>query len=123
MEEAKKVDNIFVKGKRACSALFEMISQEMRSLLVGELLHLCHELYHITARLAVAETPEAIDRGRDDEAAVGCVRADGARSSQLIACFLQLDAEHVADLLDRNSLPQGFEIHTLVGAHWRNLSV
>jgi hypothetical protein len=105
MDEAKKFDNVFVKRKRACSALFEVVSQEMRSVLVGHLLHPCHELYHVTARLAVAETPEAIDRRRDDEAAVGSVRANGARSSQLGACFLQLDAEHVADLLDRNSLP------------------
>src|SRR5947207_6321667 len=95
----------FAKRKRACSALFEMLSQEMRSLLVRELLHLCHQLYHISARLAVAETPEAIDRRCDDEAAVGCVRADGARTFQLGACFLQVDAEHVTDLLDRNSLP------------------
>src|SRR5947208_1008 len=98
----------------------KVLSQEVRSVLVGQLLHLCHELYHVAARLTVAETPESIDRRCDDEAAVGCVRADRARASHLIACFLQLDAEHVADLLDRNSLPQGFEIHALVRAHWCN---
>lgn len=87
------------------SRLSEVLSQEMRSVLVGELLHLCHELDHVTAALAVAEAPEAIDRRRHDEAAVGCVRADRARASQLCACFLQWDAEQVADLLDTDSLP------------------
>jgi hypothetical protein len=48
------------------------------------------------------------------EAAGGRVRADLARAPQLSACFLQLDAEHVADLLNWDSLPQSFEIHTLV---------
>ena len=123
MERGKNAHNISVKGERAYSALSEVRSQEMRSILVGYQPDLCHELYDIAAALTVAETPEPIERWRDDEAAIGCVRADRARASQLSACFLQLDAEHVADLLDRNSLPQGFEVHTLVGAHWCNLSV
>ena len=122
MEKGKRVDNISVKGERAYSALSEVFSQKLCSLLVGDLLYLRHELYDIAAALAVAETPEPIERWRNDEAAVGCVRADRTRASQLSACFLQLDAEHVEDTLDLNSLPQGFEIHTL-GAHWCNLSV
>lgn len=123
MDKEKSGDNISVKEERAYSALSEMLSQELGSILVGYLLYLRHELYDVAAALALPETPEAIERWRDDEAAIGCVRANWARASQLNACFLQLDAEHVEDTLDRNSLPQGFEVHTLVGAHWCNLSV
>jgi hypothetical protein len=123
MEKEKSADNFSVKDEKVYSALSEVLSQKMRSVLVRHPLHLCHELYDIAAALAVAETPESVEGWRDDEAAIGCVRAGRARASQLSACFLQLDAEHVADLLDRNSLPQGFEVHTLVGAHWCNLSV
>ena len=104
MEKGKNADNISVKSERAYSALSEVRSQEMCSILVGKLLDLCHELDHVPAALAVAETPEAVEGWGDDEAAIGCVRADRARASQLSACFLQLDAEHVEDTLDWNSL-------------------
>ena len=118
MVEEKSADNISVKSERAYSALSEVLSQKFCSISVRELPHPYHELDHVTTALAVAETPEAIDRRRDDEAAIGRVRADRARTSQLSSALLQLDAEHGADLLDRNSLAQRLEVHTLVGAHW-----
>jgi len=85
MVKGKSADNISVKGERAYSALSEVLSQEMCSILVGQLPYLCHELYHVAAALAVAETPEPIERWRDNEAALGCVRTDRARASQLSA--------------------------------------
>src|SRR5436190_13358739 len=88
----KKVRHISVKRERAYSALSEVASQEMCSVLVGELPDLCRELDHVAAALAVAETPITVQRRRHDEAAVGCVRADRTRASQLSACLLQVDA-------------------------------
>jgi hypothetical protein len=123
MEKGKSADKVFVKNERAYSALSEMVRQEMCGILVGCLLYPCHELDHIAAALAVAEAPEPIEPWRDDEAAIGSAGTNRARASQLSACFLQLDAEHVEDALDRNSLAQRLEVHTLVGAHWCNLSV
>jgi hypothetical protein len=100
-----------------------VISQEACSLLVGELLHASHELDAVAAALTVTEAPVALERRSHDKAARAVMAADRAGASQLFASLLQLDAEQIADLLDRDPPPQGFEVHTLVSAHWCNLSV
>ena len=66
-----------------------MVRQKVRGVLVGQLSCLRHELDHIAAALTVAETPEAIEVGCDDEAAIGRMRANWTRASQLGACLLQ----------------------------------
>lgn len=90
---------------------------------MGQLLHASHELDAVAAAATVSEAPETLELRGYDKAARAVVIADRARASQLIAGLLQLDAEQIANLLDWNSLPEGLEVHTLVGAHWCNLSV
>jgi hypothetical protein len=86
-------------------ALSKVVSQEARSVLMGQLLHTRHEFDAVAAAAAIAEAPKALEFRCHHKAARAVVLADRARTSQLFAGFLQLDAEQIADLFDRDPLP------------------